>query len=195
MAGKREALREMLTEKLLDAARKRIERNGLDSLRARDITDDAGCGLGTIYKCYRDLDDLILHVNSGTLSRLATALEASVADLEDPREKLSAFALTYLDFARNNRHLWFALFDHRMPEGVAVPDWHLKEHSALFQAVAVPLASLRPDLDEDLLLIRARTIFAAVHGVITLSLQQRFVGVPDAQLESELNALADRLVD
>lgn len=194
MAGKREALREMLTQKLLDAATKRIERNGLDSLRARDVTDDAGCGLGTIYKCYRDLDDLVLHVNSATLARLAAELEASAANIDAPREKLTAFALAYLDFARRNRHLWFALFDHRMPEGVAVPDWHLQEHAALFQAVADPLAGLRPDLDEAQLLIRARTIFAAVHGVIALSLQERFIGVPGSALEAELKALVALVV-
>ena len=189
MAGKREAVRELLTQKLLDAATRRIERNGLDSLRARDITDDAGCGLGTIYKCYRDLDDLVLHVNSATLARLAVDLEASAAGIDAPRERLTAFALAYLEFARRNRHLWFALFDHRMPEGVAVPDWHLQEHAALFQAIAGPLASLRPGLNEEDLLIRARTVFAAVHGVIALSLQERFIGVPPEELESELKAL------
>lgn len=194
MAGKREALREMLTQKLLEAAAKRIERNGLDSLRARDITDDAGCGLGTIYKCYRDLDDLVLHVNSATLARLASDLEASAAGIDKPRERLTAFALAYLDFARRNRHLWFALFDHRMPDGVEVPEWHLQEHAALFEAVAGPLSMLRPEIGEAMLLTRARTIFAAVHGVIALSLQERFIGVPGEELERELVALVGLLV-
>ena len=194
MAGKREALRELLTQKLLDAATRRIERNGLDSLRARDITDDAGCGLGTIYKCYRDLDDLVLHVNSNTLARLAGALDASAAGTTTPREKLTAFALAYLNFARNNRNLWFALFDHRMPEGVEVPDWHLQEHAGLFGALAGSLSSLQPDIDEAKLMTRARTVFAAVHGVIALSLQDRFIGVPGDELEGELEALVSQLV-
>ncbi len=194
MAGKREALRELLTQKLLDAATRRIEAHGLDALRARDITDDAGCGLGTIYKCYKDLDDLILHVNSATLARLAADLGAAAAGIAAPRQKLTAFALAYLAFARENRHLWFALFDHRMPEGEPVPDWHLAEHAALFTAIAGPLAALRPELDEAMLMTRARTIFAAVHGVIALSLQDRFIGVPGEALEGELEALVGMMV-
>ena len=194
MAGKREALRELLTQKLLDAATKRVEAHGLDALRARDITDDAGCGLGTIYKCYKDLDDLILHVNSATLARLAADLGAAAAGIDAPREKLTAFALAYLAFARKNRHLWFALFDHRMPEGEPVPDWHLADHAALFGAIAGPLAELRPELDEAMLMTRARTIFAAVHGVIALSLQDRFIGVPGEALEGELEALVGMMV-
>ena len=194
MAGKREALRELLTQKLLDAATRRIEAHGLDRLRARDITDDAGCGLGTIYKCYKDLDDLILHVNSATLARLAADLGEAAAGIDAPRQKLTAFALAYLAFARENRHLWFALFDHRMPEGEPVPDWHLAEHAALFEAIAGPLAALRRELDEAMLMTRARTIFAAVHGVIALSLQDRFIGVPGEALEGELEALVGMMV-
>ncbi len=46
MAGRREEKREDLKARLIYAARNRIADHGLANLRARDITQDAGCALG-----------------------------------------------------------------------------------------------------------------------------------------------------
>ena len=194
MAGKRAAIREDLTQRLLQAATARIERHGLAGLRARDITSDADCGLGTIYKCFSDLDDLIIRVNSRTLARLDERLAEATHDVDDPEEQLQALAQGYLGFAIENRNLWAALFDHRLPEGVAVPDWHLEEHEVLFRKVAHPLAALMPDLSVDQLAARARSVFAAVHGIVSLSLEGRFVGVAEDDLRAELGSFVGAFV-
>lgn len=194
MTGKRAAVREDLTQRLLEAATTRIERHGLAGLRARDITSDAGCGLGTIYKCYTDLDDLILKVNSRTLARLDQALAEATEGLDDPHGQMQALAQGYLGFAINNVNLWAALFDHRLPEGTPVPDWHLAEHETLFARVARPLAALSPDLDPGHLAARARSVFAAVHGIVALSLEGRFVGVDEHNLRTELEVIVGALV-
>lgn len=194
MVGKREATRRDLTERLLVAATARIKQHGLKGLRARDITADANCGLGTIYKCYADLDDLILHVNSLTITDLEKALAAARSSSEEPVEQLTALASVYFAFARENRNSWSALFDHRMPESVTIPDWHLQEHMALFRHVMMPLAKLDPTLSEDALALRARSVFSAVHGIVALSLEGRFVGVNAHAVETELTTVVRALV-
>ena len=118
MVGKREALRIDLTQRLLNAAAARMEQYGLDGVTARDVTADARCGLGTIYKCYRDLDELIVHVNSRTLKRLDAALAKAVRPDDAPKVRLVRLALAYLDFAVENINVWSALFKHRMPPGL-----------------------------------------------------------------------------
>ena len=55
------------------------------------------------------------------------------------------------------------------------------------------MAELRPDLDDDALRHRSRTLFAAVHGVVHLSLSGRFIGTPRAALLDEVQALVDAL--
>ena len=194
MTGKREATRRDLTRRLLEAATRRIERQGLDGLRARDITADAGCGLGTIYKCYADLDDLILHVNSNTLKRLETALAAATQSIDDPEEKLVALALAYLDFAQTNYNAWSALFDHRMADRAPVPEWHLAELSGLFGYVIAPLSKIDPSLDETELVQRARSIFSATHGIVTLSIEGRLVGVEEEVVRDELRIVTRALL-
>jgi hypothetical protein len=57
----------------------------------------------------------------------------------------------------------------------------------LIQFIARPLAALNPDMAEEDLRIRALTLFSAVHGIISISLEARFVGIPPGRLEGELD--------
>lgn len=187
MAGKREIKREDLKARLIEAARSRIAENGLTGLRARDVTQEAGCALGGLYTAFRDLDDLVLHVNSATLATLEGDLVEELADEPDPAKQLRILAHGYLRFALSHRNLWAALFEHRLPEGAEAPAWHLDKHIFLIQFIARPLAALNPGMADEDLRIRALTLFSAVHGIISISLEGRFVGIPRGRLESELD--------
>jgi AcrR family transcriptional regulator len=187
MAGKRELKREDLKARLIEAARNRIAENGLANLRARDVTQDAGCALGGLYTAFRDLDELVLHVNSETLGMLERDLVAELAGEADPAGQLRILAHGYLRFALGHRNLWAALFEHRLPDGVEAPAWHLDKHMFLIQFIARPLAMLNPGMADEDLRIRALTLFSAVHGIISISLEARFVGIPRGRLESELD--------
>ena len=194
MASKREALRSDLTQRLLAAAAARMETFGLDGVNARDVTADAQCGLGTIYKCYKDLDELILRVNSRTLRRLDAVLAAAAQPDGEPVERLVSLARAYLDFALENVNVWSALFKHRMPAGRVAPEWHIEEHRALFQHVCQPLAEIDPQLSGAALSVRARTIFAAAHGIVALSIEGKFIGLEREVVSSELDATVRAMV-
>ncbi|KQS88135.1 MULTISPECIES: TetR/AcrR family transcriptional regulator [unclassified Rhizobium] len=187
MAGKREEKREDLKARLIEAARNRISADGLANLRARDVTQDAGCALGGLYTVFADLDELIIHVNSGTLKALEASLTLQEVKDRTPTDRMRNLAKGYLAFAVHHRHLWKALFDHRPAEGQPSPEWHLQEHMFLMDVIAEPLAELQPSLSAEDRASRARTLFGAVHGVITISLEARFVGVPMERLERELD--------
>lgn len=185
MAGKREEKREDLKARLIEAARNRIAVDGLSSLRARDVTQDAGCALGGLYTVFADLDELIMYVNSSTLAALKQSLHDAPAALESPVDALRHLARGYLAFAVAHRNLWKALFEHLRP---TTPDWHLDEHLFLIGLIATPLADLQPELGTEDRFIRARTLFGAVHGIISISLEGRFVGLPLERLEQEIDA-------
>ncbi len=142
MTTRRQAKREVLRERLIDAAGRRVADRGLASLRARDVAAEAGCALGGIYTVFADLDDLILHVNARTLERMDRELVEAVGDRR-AGDALKALARGYARFARENRNLWAALFDHRMADGGPSPDWLLARHAALAQHIAPPLAAMR----------------------------------------------------
>jgi AcrR family transcriptional regulator len=193
MSNKREEAREDLRKRLIDAAETRIADAGLAGLKAREVTQDAGCALGALYNAFEDLDRLVLHVNSRSLARLGSALSAAVPTAADPKAKLLALAQAYVAFAMQNFHLWSAMFTHRLPDGVEAPEWHRAEHAVLIAQIVGPLSALRPDLEPALLHRRAKTVFAAVHGVVHLGLTARFIGTPAEVLASEVEALVEAM--
>jgi AcrR family transcriptional regulator len=193
MGNNATARRQDLRQRLLDAAEARIASDGLARLTARDVTADAGCAVGSLYTAYDTLDLLVMHVNARTLARLDASLRAAAAEQATPAGRLSALARAYVGFALEHRQLWAALFDHRPSESVDTPAWLHEALARLIGQIAEPLALLRPDLDEIALRQRARTLFAAVHGVVHLSLTGRFVGTPRAALADEVQALVDAL--
>ncbi len=193
MGEKRDTIRRELTEKILKAAEKRIEKHGLEALRVRDVTHDAGCGLGTIYKCFADLDDVIIHVNSITLVRLRGHLSQAVNGIEAPIDVLKTLAISYLDFAENNINLWSALFKHTLPEGQSIPQWHKLENEELLREIEAPVSTLEPALDKNQLAARSRTYFAAIHGIVTLALEDRFVSLEKTILREEIKHLVERM--
>jgi len=187
MARKTQEKREDLKLRLIEAARHRIAADGLSNLRARDVTQDVGCALGGLYTVFADLDDLVIHVNSATLKALEASLALAEVKDRTPADRLRNLARGYLRFAVTNRNLWKALFDHRPPDERPTPEWHLEEHMFLMGVIAEPLAELQPAMSETARAIRARTLFGAVHGVVSISLEGRFVGLPVESLEKELD--------
>lgn len=192
MTSNREEKRADLKRRLIEAAEAEIAAHGLAGLKARAVTTRAGCALGALYTAFEDLDMLVIEVNSRTLARLGAALGTDLPQ-DSPELALQALAARYADFAVANRPLWLALFEHRMSEGREVPDWHRRDHAVLVELIVPQLARLRPDMSPEALALRARTTFAAAHGVIHLALQGRFVGVPMAALKSEIAGLVETL--
>ncbi|MEC3860650.1 TetR/AcrR family transcriptional regulator [Mesobacterium sp. TK19101] len=189
MKNNREEKRADLRNRLIAAAERQIAEKGLAGLKARDITAEAGCALGALYNAVEDLDMLVLHVNSRTLTRLGKTLLSAAEPADTADDTMQALAAAYVGFACENRRLWIALFEHRLPEGREIPDWHKRDHAVLIEVIIPPLRQLRPDLDKTALTLRARTTFAAVHGVVQLALQGKFVGVPLDHLRDEVAAL------
>ncbi len=193
--GRREEKREELKTRLLEAARDRIARDGVANLRARDVTQDAGCALGGLYSAYADLNDLIIHVNSTTLKALEQSLAVTAVKDKPPTDRLRNLAQGYLKFARANRNLWKALFEHALPDDTPSPQWHLDEHLFLLSIIAEPLKELQPDMSDEDRAVRARTLFGAVHGIISITLEARFVGLPPERLERELDEIIVMIAD
>lgn len=179
---------------LVDAAERRMAHGGVAALKARDLAGDVGIALGGLYNLVGDLDELALRVSSRTLDRLGTALTAAVEPLPldgpaDAVEHLVAIAHAYLGFARDNLQLWRALFELRLRGDAVLPDWAAEDQLRLFRHIAVPLAVLLPALDAAERALAARTLFAAVHGIVTIGLEDRLVAVPAGDLARQIEWL------
>ncbi|HEY8126782.1 MAG TPA: TetR-like C-terminal domain-containing protein [Methylocystis sp.] len=189
--------RSQLRERLIEVAQETIAAQGLAGLKARDLAAAAGCALGAIYTAFDDLDELILRVNAHTLERLDAELDSALGGAE-AEQALQAMARTYLAFARREEPSWRALFEHRLAPGVAPPQWYVDARNRLFNRLDAPLSRLLPGANHFARAAFARTMFSAVHGVVTLGLDEKIAETPpkllDEQLEKLVRILADGLM-
>src|SRR5262245_47629783 len=170
-------------EALVAAAEKAIATKGLAGLKSRELATEIGVANGAVFNLVDDMDELILRVGSRTLARLDAALSAAEsAGAPSPAETLVRIAVAYCDFAAENLELWRALFEHRMAAEKAVPEWAIEEQMNLFRHIYHPLAKLFPKWSKDELGISARSLFASVHGMVSLGLEQKLIAVPVAAL-------------
>ena len=189
--------REALREALIAAAGRAIAAHGLAGLKARDLASEVGCALGAIYNVFGDLDDLVLAVNAQTLAaleqKLADGAETQPGPLSDEAEAASQraidqfvrMALAYIEFAAEHRLRWRAVFEHRMRERKPVPDWYLAGQMRLFAFVERPLQALLPEMPPRETAMLARTLFSAVHGIVTLGLEEKLDAIPLPTLKAQ----------
>jgi AcrR family transcriptional regulator len=179
------------SDMILAVAERQISADGLKSLSIRTIALEMGGASSSMYYHFKDLDELILRVNSRTITaldeRLAVAVLASEGlDVSGLFEKL---AIAYLHFAIDHPLRFAALFEHRMTGDATIPQWHMEEHYALFRHIERPLASVSASIPEDERRRLARTIYSAVHGIVHLSMQGRLISLPIPQIEQQLRLI------
>jgi AcrR family transcriptional regulator len=174
---------------MLDIARDLIATKGLRSLKVRDVADAAGCSIGSVYNEFSDFDGLILTVNRQTVQALTTRLVAVPAD--DPIRQLHGLAATYLEFATAHANLLRSLFEHRMEDDRPFPEDILQMVMQAFELMYPPLVRLLPERDPQDIALLARILFSAVHGIISLGLEERMVAVPPEALRQQLAQFVD----
>jgi AcrR family transcriptional regulator len=184
MAGKRDIKRAELKQKLLEAAIKRIDNQGIGALRARDLAADAGCALGAIYNIYQDLDELVFHAKVEIFTQMEQQLDKAMQDAGDltPLDQMMRLARHYFTFATENTNLWSALFDRHLTDGHDVPAFYRQALERLMGHIQRPLLLLDPDLSNEEVSLKTRTLFSAVHGIIALSIQDRPSGVSSEEV-------------
>ena len=193
--------RQELRQKLIDAAEKAISEKGLAGLKARDLAETVGCALGAIYTVFPDLDALIYEVNARTLAAFGRVFErlehsepiAAANETEAAIGRLTRLATGYLDFAARNQPRWRALFEHRLAVGHDIPQWYMERQRPLFSLVEGPLGALRPDLDAAERERFARTMFSAVHGVVSLGLDEKLMPLPMPVLKDQVKQIVTAL--
>lgn len=169
---------------MLQTARAVIAANGLRSLKVRDVAEAADCSIGSVYNEFGDFDGLILTVNRETVRALTDRLVGVPA--HDPVRQLHGLAETYLSFAADHANLLRALFEHRMEDDRPFPEDILLMVMQAFALMHEPLRRLLPDRDPEQVALLARTMFSAVHGIISLGLEERMVAVPPEKLRQQL---------
>ncbi len=174
---------------MLEIARGIIASKGLILLKVRDVAEAADCSIGSVYNEFGDFDGLILAVNRETVQALTAQLTAVPAD--DPIRQLHGLAATYLEFFTQHANLLRSLYEHRMEDDRPFPEDILLMVMRAFALMHQPLVRLLPERDPKDIAMLARLMFSAVHGIISLGLEERMVAVPPDSLRQQVAQFVD----
>ncbi len=174
---------------MLETARGIIAAKGLRALKVRDVAEAADCSIGSVYNEFGDFDGLILTVNRETVQALSARLTAVPAD--DPLRQLHGLAAAYLAFFSEHANLLRSLYEHRMEDDRPFPEDILLMVMRAFALMHEPLVRLMPDRDPAEIALQARMMFSAVHGIISLGLEERMVAVPPEKLRQQVAQFVD----
>jgi len=168
MARRSDHTREELLALMVEAATRILAAEGLPGLTARKVAARAGYSPGSIYNVFRNLDELVVHVNAGTLDRLIEAFRALPLSGR-PTEDVLAFVDCYLAFEAENQKLWAALFDYDLQEGGRWPDWYVQKIDMVFQLVEPALLPLFGEAGRGRARVAIQVLWAGLHGITALA--------------------------
>ncbi len=168
MGRRTDHTREEIRALALEAARRIVAEEGLRGLTARRVAREIGYTIGTIYNCFKNLDDLILQVNGGTLDRLYDTLTDHALP-EGPEKAVKALIGRQLAFAGRNPGLWAAVFAYEPPPDQEVPAAYRERIRRLLGLFELALAPLLPEGAAQRAGHIARTVWVAVQGFSALA--------------------------
>ena len=135
---------------------------GFARFSARAVAKRIGYSIGTIYNVFGSHDRLVLAINTQTFVLWADHLRARLADAGDDR--IRALVAGYFAFARDNTNLWMAIYDHRLPPVMPMPDPDAAIRGVLTEIVVDEISKVRSTDDRAHAVALARSLIATVHG-------------------------------
>lgn len=153
---------------IIDAAEGIVREGGYEELSAREIARAIRYSPGTIYNVFQTIDDVVLELEQRVLQRLEAELRA-VEGGPTPESELRRLAAAYVDFAHGDARLWSVLVEHRPNPKRALPDWYDDRLRRLLDRIEAALIPAFPAERHRERRQSARTIFASLHGVTSLS--------------------------
>jgi AcrR family transcriptional regulator len=145
---------------------------GFARFSARQVARAIGYSVGTIYNVFPSLDHLILAINTRTFELWTEHLRARLDKAGDDR--IRALVEAYFSFARDNPNLWMAIYDHRLPPGMALPPDDAERRAELTRIVVQEVAAVVRDRPPDEAQRLARSLIATVHGHCSFDLSGTF---------------------
>lgn len=157
---------------ILHAGQAHMAEVGFARFSARTVAKRIGYSIGTIHNVIGSNDRLILAINTRTFEHWANDLRGRLAAAGSDR--ISALVEGYFGFASANTNLWLAIYDHRLPVGMAMPDADAAVRGTLTEIVVAEIARALSRDDDQAVMALARSLIATVHGHCALALNGSF---------------------
>lgn len=194
MARRSDHTREELKELALKSAEDLLNDKSASELSTRQIATKMGYTVGTLYQIFRNLPDLLLHVNARSLKILYDDCRKLPISKDDYQENIFAYANVYLEFAHSHPKLWELIFDNNILNNNDLPDWYLNQVNALFSLIETQLKAIQPALSDLEITKATRVLWSSVHGICTLSINNNLFANSACTSEELIQSLISHFI-
>jgi len=189
MARRKDHSPEELKALVIEAVLGFLQEQPAEKLSLRQLAKMVGYSPGTLINLFGSYAHLILAANAATLDLIAGKLKSALLNTHEPQSQLSLIALEYLEFAKRHPFQWRILFEHHLAEEDEVPQWQLSRIDGLFTLIEKCLEQLNPHSQDDERHKASRVIWAAVHGICMLEVDNKLFAQDLVTGESMINSL------
>lgn len=153
-------------------AHKHMAEVGFLRFSAREVAKRIGYSIGTLYNVFGTLDALLVAVNTRTFDLWVEHLSRHLDTAG--KDRIAAMVEGYFSFAASNPNLWMAIYDHRLPHDMAMPEGDAQDRARLTRMVEAELARALNVPDDERLARLTRSLVAVVHGHASFALTGTF---------------------
>lgn len=172
MARRSDHTRPELSALFVEAGHRHLAEVGFGKFSAREVSKQVGYSVGTIYNVFGSLDAMLIAINTRTFTLWAEHLRERLA--EPGGDRIRTLVEGYFAFASEHPNLWMAIYDHRLPEGMAMPEGDAAERAELTRIVAAEIALALPAVEHVDLPRLTHSLVATVHGHCSFALTGTF---------------------
>lgn len=191
MGRRNDHSREELKAMAIAAAERILDTEGLAALSARRVAKEIQYTVGTLYLVFKNLDELILCVNAGTLDALYAHMVTANDSQIRADDRVKALARAYVSFARAQFSRWSLLFEHQRNE--PLPDWYQERVTRLFTLVEVALGRWL-ECSTDQVFVPARALWGGIHGICSLALADKWSVAGVQSVDDVVESLLDNFL-
>ena len=173
MARRNDHTREELVALTLETVKEFLKDNSYHELSLRKIATMIGYVPSTLVNVFGNYNLLLLHAVAQTLDELAYEAKSVMSKSADNSTALYDLAYCYHDFAQKHPYRWQLIFEHKM-NGDDLPEWQSDRIDTMTGMLEHLLQALAPKRQPTEIVQASRVLWAGVHGITLLSVDDKF---------------------
>lgn len=164
-----------LRQDILDVSKELLVREGFSKMSMRRIARNTGVSATSIYLYFKNKDDLLLTLIEESIEKLKQALISEVKVHKEPVRQLEDLARAYILYALNHPQEYEIIYMVRPEEMPRYPKEKFREVRSVYELISevIQEAARSEQLSVAEPLISAYTLWAQLHGVVTVILSRR----------------------
>ncbi|WP_069130144.1 TetR/AcrR family transcriptional regulator [Rhodohalobacter halophilus] len=164
-----------LREEILDVSKELLLKHGFSKMSMRKIAKKANVTATSIYLHFKNKDDLLLALVEESIAKLNLVLRNSLDESVSPVAQLESLADAYVDYALENPQEYEIIYMVRPEEMPKYPREKFQQVRQIYELLA---GIIRKGQEQQLFdvedpLVSAYTLWAQIHGVVSVILGKR----------------------